>query len=207
MIIPLMPFYAKEFGASGLVVGLLVSSFAVAQLVSAPMWGRFSDRYGRRPALHGRPRRVGDRVRHLRLRRLAVAAVPVAPRAGRRRRNGERHPGIRRRRAQARGAREGTGLAVGGDERRRRARAGAWLVRHRRLDHMRRAWLPRRCACSTWLRVALSRRVARHGRGARDQASSRPVARGGAARHHALERACAAADLDLRDRRLARSRE
>jgi len=51
MIIPLLPFYAKNFGANGLVVGLLVSSFAVAQLVSAPMWGRFSDRYGRRPAL------------------------------------------------------------------------------------------------------------------------------------------------------------
>ncbi|MGH7618190.1 MAG: MFS transporter [Gemmatimonadaceae bacterium] len=51
MIIPLMPFYAKAFGANGFVVGLLVSSFAVAQLLSAPMWGRFSDRYGRRPAL------------------------------------------------------------------------------------------------------------------------------------------------------------
>ena len=51
MIIPLLPFYAKEFGANGLVVGLLVSSFAIAQLISAPMWGRFSDRYGRRPAL------------------------------------------------------------------------------------------------------------------------------------------------------------
>ena len=51
MIIPLLPFYAKSFGANGLIVGLLVSSFAVAQLFSAPMWGRFSDRYGRRPAL------------------------------------------------------------------------------------------------------------------------------------------------------------
>ncbi|MEP6493962.1 MAG: MFS transporter [bacterium] len=51
MIIPLLPFYAKTFGASGLVVGLLVSSFSIAQLLSAPMWGRFSDRYGRRPAL------------------------------------------------------------------------------------------------------------------------------------------------------------
>lgn len=51
MIIPLLPFYAKHFGASGFMVGLLVSAFAVAQLLSAPMWGRFSDRYGRRPAL------------------------------------------------------------------------------------------------------------------------------------------------------------
>src|SRR5262245_38616071 len=51
MIIPLLPFYAKSFGANGLVVGLLLSSFAIAQLLSAPFWGRFSDRYGRRPAL------------------------------------------------------------------------------------------------------------------------------------------------------------
>ena len=51
MIIPLLPFYAKEMGAGGLVVGLLVSSFSVAQLLMAPVWGRFSDHYGRRPAL------------------------------------------------------------------------------------------------------------------------------------------------------------
>jgi len=51
MIIPLLPFYAKELGANGFIVGLLVSSFAIAQLITAPMWGRFSDRYGRRPAL------------------------------------------------------------------------------------------------------------------------------------------------------------
>lgn len=51
MIIPLMPFYAKSFGANGFIVGLLVASFSVAQLLSAPIWGRFSDRYGRRPAL------------------------------------------------------------------------------------------------------------------------------------------------------------
>jgi MFS family permease len=51
MVIPLLPFYAKTLGAGGLVVGILVSSFSVAQLISAPMWGRFSDAYGRRPAL------------------------------------------------------------------------------------------------------------------------------------------------------------
>jgi MFS family permease len=51
MIIPLLPFYAKEMGAGGLVVGLLVSSFSIAQLLMAPVWGRFSDHYGRRPAL------------------------------------------------------------------------------------------------------------------------------------------------------------
>jgi MFS family permease len=51
MVVPLLPFYAKNMGAGGLVGGALVASFAVAQIISAPMWGRFSDRYGRRPAL------------------------------------------------------------------------------------------------------------------------------------------------------------
>jgi multidrug resistance protein len=51
MILPLLPFYAKTLGAGGAVVGLLVSSFSVAQLLSAPVWGRFSDKFGRRPAL------------------------------------------------------------------------------------------------------------------------------------------------------------
>lgn len=51
MILPLLPFYATKLGGGGLVVGLLMSSFSVAQLLSAPAWGRFSDRYGRRPAL------------------------------------------------------------------------------------------------------------------------------------------------------------
>ncbi len=62
MVIPLLPFYVKAFGGHGLDLGgyhlgvgqitaLLVSAFTLAQLVSAPLWGRFSDRYGRRPAL------------------------------------------------------------------------------------------------------------------------------------------------------------
>ena len=51
IVLPLLPFYALELGGSGFIIGLLVSSFAVAQLLSAPLWGRVSDRYGRRPAL------------------------------------------------------------------------------------------------------------------------------------------------------------
>jgi MFS family permease len=51
MIIPLMPFYAREMGGGALAVAILMSAFTAAQLLSAPLWGRFSDRYGRRPAL------------------------------------------------------------------------------------------------------------------------------------------------------------
>jgi multidrug resistance protein len=51
MIIPLLPFYATQLGASATWVGILVSAFSVAQLAVAPVWGRFSDRYGRRPAI------------------------------------------------------------------------------------------------------------------------------------------------------------
>jgi MFS family permease len=51
MIVPLLPFYATDLGASATVVGLLVSAFSVAQLAVAPLWGRFSDRHGRRPAI------------------------------------------------------------------------------------------------------------------------------------------------------------
>ena len=51
MVVPLLPFFAQDLGAGGFVVGLLVSSFSIAQLLMAPVWGRFSDHYGRRPAL------------------------------------------------------------------------------------------------------------------------------------------------------------
>jgi MFS family permease len=51
MVLPLLPFYAATMGATGFVVGLLISAFSVAQLVSAPTWGRISDLFGRRPAV------------------------------------------------------------------------------------------------------------------------------------------------------------
>lgn len=51
LILPLIPFYAKEFDASDTIIGLLVASYAAAQLVGAPFLGRLSDRYGRRPVL------------------------------------------------------------------------------------------------------------------------------------------------------------
>ncbi len=51
MIAPLLPFYAKQLGARPWMIGALFASFSLAQLLSAPYWGRFSDRYGRRPML------------------------------------------------------------------------------------------------------------------------------------------------------------
>ena len=51
MILPLLPFFAQRLGAGGLMVGLLVSSFSLAQLLSAPLWGRMSDKWGRRPVI------------------------------------------------------------------------------------------------------------------------------------------------------------
>ncbi len=51
LILPLLPFYAETFNASGTVVGLLVASYAAAQMIGAPVLGRISDCYGRRPIL------------------------------------------------------------------------------------------------------------------------------------------------------------
>lgn len=51
LILPLLPYYAESFGASDTVIGLLVASYAAAQLVGAPLLGRLSDRFGRRPIL------------------------------------------------------------------------------------------------------------------------------------------------------------
>lgn len=51
LVLPFLPLYAQDLGASPLVVGLIFTSFSVFQLISAPILGRLSDIYGRRPLL------------------------------------------------------------------------------------------------------------------------------------------------------------
>src|SRR4051812_38755193 len=51
IVFPLLPLYAERFHASATTVGALFASFSVAQLVFAPVWGRLSDRIGRKPVL------------------------------------------------------------------------------------------------------------------------------------------------------------
>jgi MFS family permease len=51
IVLPLLPFYAKRLGADPTRIGFLVAVFALAQLATAPLWGRMSDRYGRRPMI------------------------------------------------------------------------------------------------------------------------------------------------------------
>lgn len=51
IIIPLLPFYGEHYGATPDQVTLLMAAYSLAQFVTAPIWGRLSDRHGRRPIL------------------------------------------------------------------------------------------------------------------------------------------------------------
>lgn len=51
IVLPILPIYAKRFGASSLEAALLVAAFSAATFVAAPFWGRLSDRVGRKPVL------------------------------------------------------------------------------------------------------------------------------------------------------------
>lgn len=53
IVIPLLPIYSQAYGADELELALLFSSFSLAQFVFAPLWGRLSDRIGRKPVLVG----------------------------------------------------------------------------------------------------------------------------------------------------------
>ena len=51
IVLPILPLWAENFGASPVQIGLITASYAVMQLLFAPVWGRLSDRYGRRPII------------------------------------------------------------------------------------------------------------------------------------------------------------
>jgi MFS family permease len=56
IVLPLLPGYAEDnfrpdFGAKGLVIGGIIASFSLMQFFFAPLWGRLSDRIGRRPVM------------------------------------------------------------------------------------------------------------------------------------------------------------
>src|SRR5256885_14998550 len=51
IVLPLLPIYSKSFGAAGWEIGLLMASYSVMQFLFSPVWGRLSDRIGRRPVL------------------------------------------------------------------------------------------------------------------------------------------------------------
>ncbi len=51
IVVPLVPIYSRHFGAQGWVIGLIIAAFSAMQFVFSPIWGRLSDRHGRRPIL------------------------------------------------------------------------------------------------------------------------------------------------------------
>ncbi|HSA02137.1 MAG TPA: MFS transporter [Candidatus Paceibacterota bacterium] len=51
IVMPILPLYSERFGANGLMIGFIIASFSVMQFIFSPIWGRLSDRYGRRPIL------------------------------------------------------------------------------------------------------------------------------------------------------------
>ena len=51
LVLPLIPVYSKNFGAQGWMIGAIMASYSLMQFVFAPIWGRYSDRIGRRPVL------------------------------------------------------------------------------------------------------------------------------------------------------------
>jgi DHA1 family tetracycline resistance protein-like MFS transporter len=51
IVLPILPYYAERFGATSLEIGAIISSFSLAQFIFAPIWGRISDRVGRRPVI------------------------------------------------------------------------------------------------------------------------------------------------------------
>jgi MFS transporter, DHA1 family, tetracycline resistance protein len=51
MLIPLVPYMAERFGVTPALITPILGIYSLCQLIAAPLWGRLSDRYGRRPIL------------------------------------------------------------------------------------------------------------------------------------------------------------
>ena len=51
IVLPILPLYARRFGATAVTATALITTFSAAQLVFSPIWGRLSDRIGRKPIL------------------------------------------------------------------------------------------------------------------------------------------------------------
>jgi len=51
IVVPLVPMFSRHYGASGWMIGLIIASFSAMQFIFSPIWGRLSDRHGRRPIL------------------------------------------------------------------------------------------------------------------------------------------------------------
>ena len=51
IVVPILPFYASHFGATGQALGFLMAIYSIMQFIFATIWGRLSDRIGRKPVL------------------------------------------------------------------------------------------------------------------------------------------------------------
>ncbi len=51
VVVPILPFYAQQYGANATILGLLLTSYSLAQFLFSPVWGKVSDRIGRKPTL------------------------------------------------------------------------------------------------------------------------------------------------------------
>src|SRR3954469_21854623 len=51
IVLPLLPLYNRDFGATGFMIGVIQASYSAMQFLFAPGWGRLSDRIGRRPVM------------------------------------------------------------------------------------------------------------------------------------------------------------
>jgi DHA1 family multidrug resistance protein-like MFS transporter len=51
LVVPILPFYTTHFGADGKALGFLMAIYSIMQFIFAPVWGRLSDRVGRKPVL------------------------------------------------------------------------------------------------------------------------------------------------------------